>query len=242
MMRLICPNCGAQYAVDDGVIPPEGRDVQCSACGGSWFQARDERPPEPEPEARPESGSRRGLPVADLVSGLRPAGDAGPPPRRPVDEAVLQVLREEAVREQGARRAEREALEQGLDAASAPSGAGSDRPDVAEPAKAASEADGLPDAGKINSTLQPPQTLAARLSDASGRRDARARGRRYGLALAFAAFAGLTALYAQADRLSQTLPQAAPALAGYAASVDAGRLWLDSRFREALSMVYKPSG
>lgn len=37
-MRLICPNCGAQYEVDDGVIPEAGRDVQCSACGHTWFQ------------------------------------------------------------------------------------------------------------------------------------------------------------------------------------------------------------
>jgi len=37
-MRLTCPNCGAQYEVPDGVIPPEGRDVQCSNCGNTWFQ------------------------------------------------------------------------------------------------------------------------------------------------------------------------------------------------------------
>lgn len=37
-MRLICPNCGAQYAVDDRVIPDAGRDVQCSNCGNTWFQ------------------------------------------------------------------------------------------------------------------------------------------------------------------------------------------------------------
>ena len=38
-MRLTCPNCGAQYEVPDGVIPTEGRDVQCSNCGNTWFQA-----------------------------------------------------------------------------------------------------------------------------------------------------------------------------------------------------------
>ncbi len=37
-MRLICPNCGAQYEVDDSVIPEGGRDVQCSNCGHTWFQ------------------------------------------------------------------------------------------------------------------------------------------------------------------------------------------------------------
>ncbi|HHB81612.1 MAG TPA: thioredoxin, partial [Aliiroseovarius sp.] len=37
-MRLVCPNCGAQYEVDSRVIPENGRDVQCSNCGHTWFQ------------------------------------------------------------------------------------------------------------------------------------------------------------------------------------------------------------
>ena len=38
-MRLICPNCDAQYEVDDNAIPISGRDVQCSNCGHAWFQS-----------------------------------------------------------------------------------------------------------------------------------------------------------------------------------------------------------
>lgn len=76
-MRLICPNCDAQYEVPDDVMPPEGRDVQCSNCGQMWFQVHPDAeqdnedaagkpadetketvsdtdaPPEPEPEAAP---------------------------------------------------------------------------------------------------------------------------------------------------------------------------------------------
>ena len=37
-MRLICPNCGAEYEVADDVIPEGGRDVQCSNCGHTWFE------------------------------------------------------------------------------------------------------------------------------------------------------------------------------------------------------------
>ncbi len=37
-MRLSCPNCGAQYEVPVEVIPENGRDVQCSNCGHTWFQ------------------------------------------------------------------------------------------------------------------------------------------------------------------------------------------------------------
>ncbi|MEE9387519.1 MAG: zinc-ribbon domain-containing protein [Paracoccaceae bacterium] len=41
-MRLICPNCGAQYEVGETVIPDGGRDVQCSNCGHTWFQRQDQ--------------------------------------------------------------------------------------------------------------------------------------------------------------------------------------------------------
>lgn len=54
-MRLICPNCGAQYEVDASVIPEGGRDVQCSGCGHNWFQSGPEaahfQPAEPSPSA-----------------------------------------------------------------------------------------------------------------------------------------------------------------------------------------------
>ena len=72
-MRLICPNCGAQYEVADDVIPENGRDVQCSNCGHTWFEnpgasaaaeaemseqwdeaAPDDMMDEPEPEPEPE--------------------------------------------------------------------------------------------------------------------------------------------------------------------------------------------
>ena len=43
-MRITCPNCGAQYEVDDALIPEAGRDVQCSNCGKGWFQAKHEEP------------------------------------------------------------------------------------------------------------------------------------------------------------------------------------------------------
>jgi len=37
-MRLVCPNCSAQYEIDGSMIPEEGRDVQCSNCGHTWFE------------------------------------------------------------------------------------------------------------------------------------------------------------------------------------------------------------
>lgn len=45
-MRLICPNCDAQYEVPDEVVPPEGRDVQCSNCGQTWYQHHPDNLPD----------------------------------------------------------------------------------------------------------------------------------------------------------------------------------------------------
>lgn len=57
-MRLTCPNCAAQYEVPDDVIPEEGRDVQCSSCGTTWFQpaagASAEAPATEDAAAEPE--------------------------------------------------------------------------------------------------------------------------------------------------------------------------------------------
>ena len=63
-MRLICPNCDAQYEVDDAAIPSAGRDVQCSSCGHGWFQTH------PEVEAAQEAESAlhdAGSQLVDLV-------------------------------------------------------------------------------------------------------------------------------------------------------------------------------
>jgi predicted Zn finger-like uncharacterized protein len=46
-MILTCPNCGTQYVVKDGAIPPQGRQVRCASCKHSWHQ-------DPEPETAPE--------------------------------------------------------------------------------------------------------------------------------------------------------------------------------------------
>ncbi len=94
-MRLICPNCDAQYEVDDAVIPEGGRDVQCSSCGHTWFQAA-------HPADAPDEGATPRAAEAIPPEALR---------RRSLDDAVLSVLREEAERETRAREAEGSSLE-----------------------------------------------------------------------------------------------------------------------------------
>lgn len=128
-MRLICPNCEAEYEVDDAAIPDTGRDVQCSNCGHAWFQL----PPEielaleqeeelfgqgaatdPFPDAD-EEDIPAPLAAAAAASAPQQASPAAAPmpdaPKRSVDENLLAILREEAEREAAARKAEASALE-----------------------------------------------------------------------------------------------------------------------------------
>ncbi|MFT3690427.1 zinc-ribbon domain-containing protein [Paenirhodobacter sp.] len=107
-MRLICPGCGAQYEVEDGVIPDAGRDVQCSACGHVWFQksspillSEEKAVALPEDDWEPPAPQAAG--DADVI---RPAPVPGEVPRRALDDSLLAILREEAEREAQARRAE----------------------------------------------------------------------------------------------------------------------------------------
>jgi predicted Zn finger-like uncharacterized protein len=51
-MLLTCPNCGTQYMVKDGAIPPLGRQVRCASCKHSWHQ--DPEAVEPAAEEGPQ--------------------------------------------------------------------------------------------------------------------------------------------------------------------------------------------
>lgn len=127
-MRLICPNCGAQYEISDDLIPEDGRDVQCSNCGHTWFQqpasaiqddTLDEEaapedaslsPPtesaEPIPEPKPEPEAE---PEEEAVEAPEPEDQE--PEQRPLAYDVQSILQEEAAYEEAARKSEAEALE-----------------------------------------------------------------------------------------------------------------------------------
>jgi predicted Zn finger-like uncharacterized protein len=106
-MRLVCPNCGAQYEVEDRVIPEGGRDVQCSNCGHAWFQrsaGAREVAPDHDPDAAlvaPENPHEQ-APDPDEDWDEPPAPEPARP-RRPLDEDVRGILTEEAQRELDAR-------------------------------------------------------------------------------------------------------------------------------------------
>ena len=119
-MRLICPNCGARYEVPDEVIPENGRDVQCSNCGDTWFQTHPDHPfvPEAEPDQNHVPEEQPDW-TEEENSGPEPEDEYQYEPeqkteeeetetatRRGIDPDVASVLREEADREQQARKAD----------------------------------------------------------------------------------------------------------------------------------------
>jgi predicted Zn finger-like uncharacterized protein len=85
-MRLVCPNCGAQYEVPDDVIPENGRDVQCSNCGDTWFQKH--------PSQDRELAEELGQPLDDVH--WQETEDAAPAAPTPDEEIAAEVEPEPA--------------------------------------------------------------------------------------------------------------------------------------------------
>jgi len=204
-MRLICPSCETEYEVHENMIPAEGRDVQCSSCMKTWFQSgptraapevaadlkmdtpaapsapRPERSdPKPTPPAAPHSTSFDDD-DSDLSS-LPPTAVAAMAAKRQspkIDSEALDVIRDEVVREQSARRSDANPIETqidlGIDDAADPTDAIRDTiasqadditddiddveleaalaDDIDAPLEPATKSDRLPDIEEINSTL-----------------------------------------------------------------------------------------
>lgn len=127
-MRLVCPNCGAQYEVDDRVMPEEGRDVQCSNCGHAWFFT----PPKPstaQAEATPEPKIEIPAPPAANVEAApetAPEPAPAPAPEPTPDEAPSDTSE---VREEATKAEEADAPEEPEDRAEAEPEVEVDQPD-----------------------------------------------------------------------------------------------------------------
>ena len=81
-MILTCPNCGTQYVVKDGAIPPEGRQVRCAACKHSWHQEPEEATAAPLEVEREATGVEQ--PVAEPAM-----ADAAPDEAETFTEATM---------------------------------------------------------------------------------------------------------------------------------------------------------
>ncbi|MFY0692836.1 MAG: zinc-ribbon domain-containing protein [Paracoccaceae bacterium] len=243
-MRLICPNCKAEYEVDASLLPPEGRDVQCSNCNHTWFhpaaEAGETSPSDPEPQ-----GSK-------------------------IDEDALDVIREEVDRETKAREAEAENLEtqtdMGLEGGEAETSSADDRlarrgslPQAAddveedsddaleaalrkqlgsdlETSDASSKSEIFPDIDEINSTLTPGETETP-AADVAAEAAAGGSGFRLGFAVIIIFVAILLGIYAYAPTLAEMFPSMADPLQIYVLIVNDMRLWLDATAQALLEKI-----
>lgn len=266
-MRLICPNCDAQYEVVDDVIPAEGRDVQCSNCGQTWFQHHPDHPPEVEepeeatPDPQPDLQEPDDTPTEDEERSPAPE-----PQRREVDPAISDILREEAEREAEARAAE--ALETQPDLGLDGGGEDAERrarearermarmrgedpeteaPDesaeaIATAAAIGSRRDLLPDIEEINSTLRSEGDRQA--GDAAAQGDdtdlpvhRKKSGFGRGFFVMVLVVAILVLIYVFAPQIAQSVPQADPYLSSYVAQVDGLRVWLNGQVGAVLAWL-----
>jgi predicted Zn finger-like uncharacterized protein len=108
-MRITCPGCGAAYVVPDRAVPDPGRDVQCAACGASWYILKGAAEPAASSIGDRPAGAADAPPDGDGAGsdadGARARPDVDGPPRRRVDPEVLAILREAAETERRARTA-----------------------------------------------------------------------------------------------------------------------------------------
>lgn len=264
-MRLVCPNCDAEYEVDAAAIPDAGRDVQCSNCGHAWFQLS----PRVEEELASEEALFEPPPPLDEAAD-EDENDLIPPPAprpRALDESVLSVLREEAERETAARRAEAApAMEYQADlglgaAVAATVAAASSKADavvdpVAQrvarmkgediaPAKPLSRRDMLPEIDEINTTLR--ATNEHRSGEAGAVSDSlnAPAGRnafRSGFVLMMLLAVLIVALYVMAPKLAQQIPGLAGPIQAYVDMVDAARVALDGLLKTLTATIQGASG
>jgi len=247
-MRLVCPNCDAEYEVAPDAIPNSGRDVQCSNCGHSWFQ--------PSPTLDAAEAEEAALFDAPPVLQDNPALPEAKSRPRGLDETVVAVLREEAEREAAARRAEapqsmETQTEMGLTQVSPSPAASPAAVRIARMKGADTEVrlaprpqtrrEMLPAIEEINSTLRAtserrtgePAIVADSLPE-TGRGKS---GFRNGFVLILVvAVIGVFA-YAMASRIAQQIPGLAQGMTSYVEAVDGMRSWLDAVMQQAISAL-----
>lgn len=260
-MRLVCPNCGAQYEVGDGVIPSSGREVQCSNCGHTWF----EQPGAPE-AAENSNAPDQVPPQQEAAPKAAPAPERqpqpAPPRKREIDPEVADILRQEAAFEAAARRNEPDPIETQPDLGlsqnpeppkSAPTADETrDREsrrsvedvtpaaDVAPEAAASRDAepprrDLLPDIEEINSTLR--HDGAGRVAEPDFEAPRKSSGFARGFILMVIIALLALAAYVFAPQISAAVPEVEPYMTSYMDWVDGLRLWLDAQIRSLTETI-----
>lgn len=245
-MRLVCPNCTAQYEVGDDVIPESGRDVQCSNCGHTWFETPGvvaDTPPAPEPvpahqEPEPVEEIEEEFDDAAAPDAPEDAAAAAEPSR--VDPSVAEILNAEAEREEAARAAERgtpmeSQTEMGLTQDEARDKETAERiarlkgeEATAAAVAAATRKEMLPDIEEINSTLRSNEERGEKVApEPEEVEKAEKRGFRTGFFGVLLIVLVLVVLYMFAPQIKSAVPALAGTVDAYVSAVDSGRAWLD---------------
>ncbi|WP_373636787.1 zinc-ribbon domain-containing protein [Yoonia sp. BS5-3] len=257
-MRLICPNCGAQYDISNDAIPEGGRDVQCSSCAHTWFQT----------DKPIVEGRAPGETLAAVETDNAPASDTPTPPpvpapeRKTLDTSISAILREELAHERRARATDSDAppatqenappprvdadetrrrisqltrVEGGTPASAAAS--------VAAASTGAVESDTnvrtVPSIDEINSALR----ARAEASDKSGLTEAekqdaiKRRGFRRGFFFVLILIAILITPYFFQDLINENLPQLRPYMASYVEIVDQMRVMLNEQVQRLRTLI-----
>lgn len=190
-------------------------------------------------------------------------------PRRPQDDSLLSILREEAEREASARRAEGSALETqpdlGLDDAAAGAAGAAGAALTAKAAKAEPETllvdefedeeiddeipeqavrrRALPDIEEINSSLSATSDRGSEPAalDAPQTLARRRSGFRVGFTLILLVAAAGLLVYSMAASIGNAVPALAPTLDAYVQKVDEGRVWLDQQMRDVIDALQDDS-
>lgn len=257
-MRLICPNCGAQYEVADDVIPEDGRDVQCSNCAHTWFESRGASDVEDEFADVTEASAQLSKEPdetwgAEVYAAKPPSAPKPAPKRQELDPSIADILREEAAREAASRRAEAEAEMQsqpdlGLDSADAApdqrtaeaqkrmaSLKGEAQPSVPIVSPSASPRSGLlPDIEEINSSLRAESERNVHLDEPEDVIAKNKLGFRFGFFGSLLILAVFVAAYVYAPKIIAAVPAVEGPLTAYVDTVDQGRLWLDAQMQAML--------
>ena len=149
-MILTCPNCGTQYVVKDGAVPPEGRQVRCAACKHSWHQ-------DPEEQALPSAAPSEDAPAppADAAPGVSAEESAEP---EPADESLAEAT---LIEPRSGPEAEQRAYEEAvIEADTAPAEQTAERVSVEADVDEADEVEARPIGRRASEWSRPPDAEA----------------------------------------------------------------------------------
>ena len=265
-MRLICPNCNAEYEIPADAIPATGRDLQCSSCGVTWFS----KPPEADSETTGDlSQVLVPQPATDATNKTEAAAAPRPAPGSdipPLDTAIADVLRQEAaaevkLRSQDAACGLESQPDLGLDSADRIIGTeqrhARESRERIERMRSVSEqtdpsaqtqAKAAPLRDKASSSLPDVDTLGSSLRATDSSTDDsnsptpsfyRQAGFSSGFVFILIIAAVLTGIYVQAGYITQLVPDLTEPLNQYQTAVDAARVWLDQQTDQAVALFRK---